>query len=325
MRTDDLLPKVFLSHTSEDKARFAKDLAARLQHSGFQVWFDEWELLPGDSLVDRVFEEGVKNADAMVVIISSNSVDKPWVREELNAGFLKRIEGKCKLIPVVLDGVQVPQALKSTVWQQVDDLDNYEVELDRIARAIRGDRIRLEPGEAPAYASVAALPGLYSTDTCILHLAGQLAVETDQHLVDSADLLTRASSDGISEEAFLESLLVLEEHLFIEIVKTFGSGIAGMSAFTLTRLGLEEYCGTFVPNYSGLQKRIVGELVNTGSGSDGELAEELGTTRLIAEHVLDELAARNLIRVTKMTGPATSVDYISPQLGRLLQDKEPSR
>ena len=69
----------------------------------------------GDSLVDKVFEEGLKSADAMVIVLSSNSIDKPWVREEINAGFVKRVEGKCKLIPVLIDDVTVPEALASTV------------------------------------------------------------------------------------------------------------------------------------------------------------------------------------------------------------------
>jgi hypothetical protein len=34
-------PVVFLSHASEDKDRFARDLATKLQASGVRVWFDD--------------------------------------------------------------------------------------------------------------------------------------------------------------------------------------------------------------------------------------------------------------------------------------------
>jgi hypothetical protein len=57
----------------------------------------------------------------------------------------------------------------------------------------------------------------------------------------------------------------------------------------------------------------------SGSGGDRALATEINTQRLLVEHVLDVLAARGLIKVTKMMGPNTAVDYVSPQLGRLLQ------
>jgi TIR domain len=102
--------------------------------------------------VDKVFEEGLKDAAAMVVVLSANSIDKPWVREEINAGFMKRIEGKCKLIPVVLDGVEVPEVLRSTVWQRIDDLDSYDEAFDRVLRAIHDDRHRPAAGAQPRYA-----------------------------------------------------------------------------------------------------------------------------------------------------------------------------
>jgi hypothetical protein len=34
------------------------------------------------------------------VVVSASSVDKPWVPEELNEGFVKRLDGKCRLIPL---------------------------------------------------------------------------------------------------------------------------------------------------------------------------------------------------------------------------------
>jgi hypothetical protein len=228
------VPEVFLSHAGEDNDRFAREFAKRLQNKGFRIWFDEWELLPGDSVVDRVMEEGVKNAEAMVIIVSKNSIEKPWVREELNAGFVKRLEGKCRLIPVVIDEVEIPEALKSTVYQRIRDLENYEPELDRMARAILGDRNRPEPGDLPGYATTVALPGLYSTDTRVLQLAGDIAIERDSQLVDSNAVLERAEPDGVTQEALLESLQVLEEHSYIEILQTMGRGILGFSTASAT-------------------------------------------------------------------------------------------
>lgn len=69
-------PKVFVSHASEDKDRFVLDFATRLRASGIDVWLDKWEMLPGDSLIDKIFEDGVKNANAVIVVLSSFSVKK---------------------------------------------------------------------------------------------------------------------------------------------------------------------------------------------------------------------------------------------------------
>ena len=62
-------PKVFLSHASEDKERFVLSFAAALRERGVDVWLDKWEILPGDSLVDKLFEEGLKEADAVLIVI----------------------------------------------------------------------------------------------------------------------------------------------------------------------------------------------------------------------------------------------------------------
>ena len=130
--------KVFISHASEDKERFVLDFARRLREHGVDAWVDEWEMLPGDSLVDKIYEEGIKNARAMIVVLSKYSINKPWVREELNAGFLKRLSGNCRVIPVVIDNCNVPEVLRSTVWQKVPNLANYEEEFQRILDSIYG-------------------------------------------------------------------------------------------------------------------------------------------------------------------------------------------
>jgi TIR domain len=309
-----------VSHATEDDDRFARQFAERLRENGCRVWFDEWELLPGDSLVDKVFEEGLKDADAMVVVLSANSVDKRWVREELNAGFIKRVEGKCKLIPVVIDDVAVPEALKSTVWQKIDDLDNYDEELDRILRAIHDDRNRAEPGVRPRYAETRALPGLYSTDTLMLRTAGEMSVESDSTLVNSREILTRLAGERLAEQAYLDSLDVLEEHWYIRVHRTLGAGLDGASAFSLTTLGFDEYARNFIDGYDAMQTTVVAELVNTDRRADRQIAAETGIPRVLVEHILDVLESRGLVKVSKTTGPNSHVHHVSPQLGRMLAE-----
>src|SRR5688500_2817852 len=109
------MPKVFISHASEDKDRFVLQFAQRLRQNGIDAWLDKWEMLPGDSLVNKIFDEGIKDASAVIVVLSQFSVEKPWIREELNAAFIKRIDYGIKLIPVVIDNCEIPEVLKSTL------------------------------------------------------------------------------------------------------------------------------------------------------------------------------------------------------------------
>jgi hypothetical protein len=53
----DLTRDVFLSHSSEDKA-VVRVIAERLRADGVRVWFDEWEIRPGDSIAAKI-EEGL--------------------------------------------------------------------------------------------------------------------------------------------------------------------------------------------------------------------------------------------------------------------------
>lgn len=107
-------PKVFVSHASEDKDRFVVEFARRLRENGVDAWLDQWEMKPGDSLVDKIFEEGLKEARAVIVVLSTVSVEKPWVREELNTLMVNRISRGTRLIPVVIDDCEVPESLRST-------------------------------------------------------------------------------------------------------------------------------------------------------------------------------------------------------------------
>ncbi len=129
-------PKVFISHASEDKARFVARFAARLRENGVDAWLDQWEMKPGDSLVDRIFEQGLKSAQAVIIVLSAVGVTKPWVREELNNSAVSRINRGLRIIPVVIDQCEIPEALAATLWQRVDDLEHYDDAFQRILDAI---------------------------------------------------------------------------------------------------------------------------------------------------------------------------------------------
>jgi hypothetical protein len=163
-------PKVFVSHASEDKERFVMNFATKLRAKGIDAWLDKWEILPGDSLIDKIFEEGIKDAQAVIVVVSKNSVDKKWVREELNAAVIKKINGISKLIPVVIDDCKVPEALHSTVWVKVNDLNSFEAELESIVLAIYGRREKPEIGSQPAYTRTITdfIPGVSKIDNLVL-------------------------------------------------------------------------------------------------------------------------------------------------------------
>lgn len=125
-------PKVFISHSTADKVRFIIPFAERLRKDGIDAWVDKWEILPGDSLVNKIFNEGIGQADKAIIVLSENSVTSRWVNEELDSVVVKKIEGKCRLIPIIIDNCSIPTALKHLKYVKISNLAYYENEYKEI-------------------------------------------------------------------------------------------------------------------------------------------------------------------------------------------------
>ena len=65
--------KVFISHAKEDKPRFVLKFCERLLAEGIDTWLDEWEILPGDIVIDKIFNEGLKKSKVVVIFVSDIS------------------------------------------------------------------------------------------------------------------------------------------------------------------------------------------------------------------------------------------------------------
>jgi hypothetical protein len=68
---------VFLSHSSKNKPA-VRDLAERLKRDGLRVWFDEWEIHPGD-LISIKIERGLEQSRTLILCMSGESFASEWV------------------------------------------------------------------------------------------------------------------------------------------------------------------------------------------------------------------------------------------------------
>lgn len=73
----------FICHATEDKAEIAKPIADALIAAGHTVWFDEFELVVGDSL-RRKIDEGLRMSEVGVIILSHHFFSKEWPQRELD-------------------------------------------------------------------------------------------------------------------------------------------------------------------------------------------------------------------------------------------------
>lgn len=93
------MPRLFLSHASEDKKSFVRPLAHSLRARGLEVWYDEFSLSIGDSL-RRSIDRGLADCDAGIVVLSPAFFAKHWPQAELDALYSAELAGRSKLLPI---------------------------------------------------------------------------------------------------------------------------------------------------------------------------------------------------------------------------------
>ena len=96
----DHRPNLFLSHAWEDKDAFVRPLAEALRPE-FDVWYDEYALKPGDSLLEKI-SEGLRSCDRGIVVLSRHFFAKHWPQAELNGLFALETKERKILIPIWL-------------------------------------------------------------------------------------------------------------------------------------------------------------------------------------------------------------------------------
>lgn len=164
-------PRAFVSHSHDDKA-IAGDLALRLRGLGVDAWVDKWEIRPGDSLIQKIFEEGIKGCKVFLILLSKSSVQSKWVREELDVAMVRRLDGATRVVPVLLEHCEIPMALRALLWI---DLQIGREEAARKIADVAFDRWEVPPiAEVPTSFSV-SVPGLTSNAARLaVHLSGSL-------------------------------------------------------------------------------------------------------------------------------------------------------
>jgi hypothetical protein len=93
--------RLFISHASEDKSDFVRPLAEALRRH-YQVWYDEYELVVGDSLLKKI-DAGLRSCDYGVVVLSPSFFQKKWPQAELDGLFALETTTRKIILPVWKD------------------------------------------------------------------------------------------------------------------------------------------------------------------------------------------------------------------------------
>jgi hypothetical protein len=321
-------PKVFISHATEDKERFVLRFAERLRGNGIDAWLDRWEMLPGDKLVTKIFENGLQPSDVVIVVLSKTSINKPWVQKELDTAVVKSIEQQTRLIPIRLDKCDIPPSLKDgTLYQEIPDLENYDAEFERIVNAIYGQYEKPPLGAAPPYvrSEVLQIGDLTRIDSIIFEHACRIAVEQGHaDGIDADRLIGDLNAQDISEAQIMESQEILEGRFYIELYSVMGP--PHVYDFKITTHGFDQFANAGIPNWGQLLASVARILVreviqNQGQTSKHAIADELQQPKFLVEHVFKVFKSKGWIKYGESIGGDLFMDvfWVSPELKRKLE------
>ena len=107
---EEFIYDVFLSHSAKDNS-VVREIAERLKSAGLRVWFDLWEIGPGDGIPAKI-EEGLERSRILVFCMSANAFGPDWA--QLEAGtfrFRDPLNKGRRFIPLRLDDAPIKGSL----------------------------------------------------------------------------------------------------------------------------------------------------------------------------------------------------------------------
>jgi len=128
--------KVFLCHASEDKPK-VRELYKNLSEDGYEVWFDEKSILPGQDWKIEI-HKALRNSDIILFCLSKTSTNKEgFVQAEFKEALeiaKEKPEETIFIIPLRLEECPTPSSIEQWQWVNLFNKDGY-VELKKSLNA----------------------------------------------------------------------------------------------------------------------------------------------------------------------------------------------
>lgn len=187
-------PRAFLSYTSNDVA-LAERIAKALHANGIDTWWDRWCIRSGDSLRQKI-DEGLGACTHFLVLLTPDSVTKPWVNQEMDAGLVRKLNSACRFLPVryKLPASALPPLLSGMLAPEIEG----DEDITQLINDIHGVSRKPPLGKAPHAAAAATKTGYSAAANTV----ARYFVETAEHgrfgdpMIDVAPL---AEETGLTE------------------------------------------------------------------------------------------------------------------------------
>jgi len=133
---------IFISHASEDKDSLVRPLATVLERLSVRVWYDEFSLQLGDSLIASI-DKGLQESRFGLVVLSKSFLGKNWTEYELRSLMTRQIDGERVILPlwygVTKEDVKKCSLYLADIKAVTITRDNYNAVIALILKVVRPD------------------------------------------------------------------------------------------------------------------------------------------------------------------------------------------
>jgi hypothetical protein len=123
--------RVFLSYSHHDK-EYARRVIATLMKHNIHFWFDQYDILVGHSLHDKIFE-GIRKSDYFLLILTPQSLKSDWVQKELSEALMQEMERKqTYILPLRFERCLLPDSLQNKHYADFTEFSKGNRELIKL-------------------------------------------------------------------------------------------------------------------------------------------------------------------------------------------------
>lgn len=135
---------IFISYSSKDK-RFVNRLIDRLLDLDVKIWFDEFEIRVGDSIIEKI-DNALGKIEGIVIVLSRNSIKSNWVKKEINTTLIKKLNAKkIDIFPLIIDDCTIPNLLIE--YKYADFRGNFDLGFSNFMNSLKWKKYTTETYE----------------------------------------------------------------------------------------------------------------------------------------------------------------------------------
>ncbi|MDF1811725.1 MAG: toll/interleukin-1 receptor domain-containing protein [Verrucomicrobiales bacterium] len=168
--------KLFISYSSKDR-QVVKWIDRELEDRGFKSHMDVEFLEGGEDIAEEI-RERIKDCDEIVIVLSPNSLNSPWVHYETACADMM---GK-RIIPLLLclDQQQVPSLFNKYLSRPINEFDLLANAIMRRAKSKSSGNVQPEQAVTVSREGEGFSPG---TDVKIPEMPPPTVVRSSGHLI----------------------------------------------------------------------------------------------------------------------------------------------